>query len=80
VLQRAAVRAPRRPRIVAALREYDRTKTRYSVMDPLLRELLAVARQILNHRLADTQVLLRELARDRVAPFRTRAVGSPRRR
>jgi DNA-binding transcriptional ArsR family regulator len=38
--------------------------TRYSVTDPLLKDLLAVAKQILNRRLVDVQVLLRELKRD----------------
>ena len=38
--------------------------TRYAVSDPLLKELLAVARQILNRRLLDTQMLLHELAGD----------------
>jgi DNA-binding transcriptional ArsR family regulator len=46
--------------------------TRYSVTDALLGDLLAVAKQILNRRLAGTQVLLRELARDRVATSRKR--------
>jgi ArsR family transcriptional regulator len=52
--------------------------TRYSVTDPLLQELLAIAKEILNRRLADTQVLLRELARE-PAPRRRRALTSPRR-
>ena len=48
--------------------------TRYSVTDPLLKELLAVAKQILNRRLVDVQALLRELERDRgaAAPLRAR--------
>jgi len=49
------------------------TATRYSVTDPLLQDLLAVAKQILNRRLVDTQVLLRELARDHTAPRRLSA-------
>jgi len=46
--------------------------TRYSVSDPLVAELLAVAKQILNRRLAGVQSLLRELERDapRRAPAR----------
>ena len=47
--------------------------TRYSVTDPLLKELLAVAKQILNRRLIDVQALLRELERDRSAEAPTRA-------
>lgn len=39
--------------------------TRYAVSDPLLGELLSVAKQILNGRLAGTRLLLRELARDK---------------
>jgi ArsR family transcriptional regulator, arsenate/arsenite/antimonite-responsive transcriptional repressor len=42
------------------------TATRYSVTDPRLGELLAVAKQILNRRLAGVQGLLRELDRDDV--------------
>lgn len=55
--------------------------TRYSVTDPLLKELLAVAKQILNRRLIDVQALLRELERDRsaVAPTRGRR-AKPRRK
>ena len=41
--------------------------TRYSVTDPLLEDLLAVAKQILNRRLVDVQALLRELGRERPA-------------
>lgn len=52
--------------------------TRYSLTDPLLRDLLAVAKQILNRRLADTQVLLRELARDQPAPRRRSATSTRR--
>ena len=47
--------------------------TRYSVTDPLLKELLAVAKQILNRRLVDVQALLRELERDRGAEAPRRA-------
>ena len=45
--------------------------TRYAVTDPLLKDLLFVAKQILNRRLAGVQSMLRELERD--APSRTRA-------
>jgi DNA-binding transcriptional ArsR family regulator len=38
--------------------------TRYSVTDPLLKDLLRVAKQILNRRLVGVQSLLRELERD----------------
>jgi ArsR family transcriptional regulator len=48
--------------------------TRYSVIDPLLEELLAVAKRILNRRLVDTQHLLRELARDELARSRRRRI------
>jgi DNA-binding transcriptional ArsR family regulator len=44
--------------------------TRYSVTDPLLKDLLAIAKLILNRRLAGVRSLLRELNRD--APARTR--------
>lgn len=46
--------------------------TRYAVSDPLLADLLAVAKQILNRRLVGVQSLLRELERDapRRAPAR----------
>ena len=40
------------------------TTTRYAVADPLLRDLLTVARQILNRRLVGVRSLLRELERD----------------
>jgi len=39
--------------------------TRYVVTDPLLQELLGLAKQILNRRLVDVQSLLRELGRDK---------------
>jgi DNA-binding transcriptional ArsR family regulator len=45
--------------------------TRYAVTDPLLKDLLQVAKQILNRRLAGVQSLLRELERDQ--PRRVRA-------
>jgi ArsR family transcriptional regulator len=48
--------------------------TRYSVTDPLLADLLAVAKQILNRRLVGVQSLLRELEHD--APKRARARSS----
>lgn len=48
--------------------------TRYSVTDPLLADLLAVAKQILNRRLVGVQSLLRELEHD--APRRARARSS----
>jgi ArsR family transcriptional regulator len=48
--------------IVAATR--SGTATRYSVTDPRLADLLAVAKQILNRRLAGVQGLLRELDGD----------------
>lgn len=37
---------------------------RYAVRDPALRDLLAVARRIFNHHLADTRGMLRELTRE----------------
>jgi ArsR family transcriptional regulator len=52
--------------------------TRYAVTDPRLEELLAVARQILNRRLSDTQMLLRELKRDGAQP-RSRAASGRKR-
>ena len=47
--------------------------TRYAVTDPLLKDLLQIAKQILNRRLVGVQSLLRELERDRPAPGRARA-------
>ena len=44
--------------------------TRYSVTDPLLKDLLAIAKLILNRRLVGVRSLLRELNRD--APARAR--------
>jgi DNA-binding transcriptional ArsR family regulator len=46
--------------------------TRYSVTDPLLKDLLLVAKQILNRRLAGVQSLLRELERGRPERLRLR--------
>ena len=46
--------------------------TRYSVADPLLKDLLLVAKQILNRRLTGVQSLLRELGRDRPERVRLR--------
>lgn len=62
--------------IVASMR--SGTATRYSVTDPLLKELLAIAKQILNRRLADVQGLLRELKQDRSAQPRKRLPASGR--
>jgi DNA-binding transcriptional ArsR family regulator len=39
--------------------------TRYAVTDPLLKDLLQIAKQILNRRLVDVQSLLRELEDER---------------
>jgi DNA-binding transcriptional ArsR family regulator len=44
--------------------------TRYSVADPLLKDLLQVAKRILNGRLMDLQSMLRELERDESRPAR----------
>lgn len=41
--------------------------TRYAVSSPLLKDLLSVAKQILNGRLAHAKALHRELAQDRTA-------------
>jgi DNA-binding transcriptional ArsR family regulator len=46
--------------------------TRYSVSDPMLKDLLRIAKQILNRRLVGVQSLLRELERDRSVPARGR--------
>ena len=46
------------------------TVTEYAVGDPMLKDLLRIARDILNRRLVGVQALLREL--DRQAPKRTR--------
>lgn len=40
------------------------TATRYAVTDPLMKDLLAVAKRILNRRLVDAQQLLQELEQD----------------
>jgi ArsR family transcriptional regulator len=53
--------------------------TRYSVTDPLIQQLLAVAKQILNRRLVDTQMLLRELASDGSTSARNRSIPSTKR-
>ena len=50
--------------IVAAKK--DGSATRYAVTDPLLKNLLQVARQILNRRLVGVRTLLRELDHDSV--------------
>jgi hypothetical protein len=51
--------------------------TRYAVTDPLLKDLLAIAKQILNRRLVDAQGLLRELKRDvSTRPVKVRDVHS----
>jgi DNA-binding transcriptional ArsR family regulator len=44
--------------------------TRYSVADPLMKDLLHVAKRILNGRLVDLQSMLRELERDESRPSR----------
>ncbi len=48
--------------IVAARKEG--TTVRYAVRNPLLRDLLEVARRIFNHQLTGTQTMLRELRRE----------------
>ena len=48
------------------------TTTRYSVADPLLKDLLYVARRILNRRLTGVRSMLRELGRDVRAVTRAR--------
>lgn len=40
------------------------TSVRYAVRDPLVHDLLAVARAIFNNRLVDTQAMLKELKRE----------------
>ena len=40
------------------------TSVRYAVRDPLVHDLLAVARAIFNHRLVDTRAMLKELQRE----------------
>ena len=51
--------------------------TRYAVADPLLKDLLRLAKQILNRRLVDVQSLLRELERDERPPVRRRPAKPP---
>lgn len=41
------------------------TTVRYALVDPLVTELLRVAREIFNHQLAGTRSLLRELQKER---------------
>ena len=41
------------------------TTVRYALADPLIARLLAVAREIFNNRLVDTQTMLKELQRER---------------
>lgn len=41
------------------------TTVRYALSDPLVTKLLAVAREIFNNRLSDTQSMLKELQRER---------------
>ncbi len=50
--------------------------TRYSVTDPRLKDLLQVAKRILNGRLVDLQSMLRELKRDDTTPIRRRSSRS----
>jgi DNA-binding transcriptional ArsR family regulator len=44
------------------------TATRYAVTDPLMKDLLAVAKRILTRRLAGAQQLLQELEQDTTPP------------
>ena len=44
--------------------------TRYAISSPLLKDLLSIAKQILNGRLAHAKELHRELAQDRTARLR----------
>jgi DNA-binding transcriptional ArsR family regulator len=41
------------------------TTVKYALSDPLVTKLLAVAREIFNNRLVDTQTMLKELRRER---------------
>lgn len=41
------------------------TTVRYALSDPLVTRLLAVAREVFNNRLVDTQAMLRELQKER---------------
>jgi DNA-binding transcriptional ArsR family regulator len=59
--------------IVAAARHG--TGMRYAVTDPLIKDLLSVAKHILNRRLVGVRSLLRELERDR--GVRGRSLSSP---
>ena len=52
--------------------------TLYAVTDPLMKDLLSVAKQILNRQLVDVQGLLRELERDVPTRPRKRALASSR--
>jgi len=52
------------------------TATRYSVTDPLLKDLLQVAKRILNGRLVNLQSMLRELERDETTRVRRRSSAS----
>src|SRR5262245_5780536 len=52
--------------------------TLYAVTDPLLKDLLSIAKQILNRQLVDVQGLLRELERDVPTRPRRRALASSR--
>ncbi|HZT77898.1 MAG TPA: metalloregulator ArsR/SmtB family transcription factor [Vicinamibacterales bacterium] len=56
--------------IVAARKEG--TTVTYALADPMIADLLAVAKDILNRRLVGTQALLRELRRDSEARARRR--------
>jgi DNA-binding transcriptional ArsR family regulator len=49
--------------------------TRYAVTDPLLKDLLLVAKQILNRRLVGVQSMLRELERDATGKTRARRLA-----
>ena len=49
--------------------------TRYSVSDPLLKDLLTIAKRMLNRRLVEVQTMLRELERDATEPARRRPPG-----
>ena len=49
--------------------------TRYSVSDPLLKDLLTIAKRMLNRRLVEVQTMLRELERDASETARRRQSG-----
>jgi DNA-binding transcriptional ArsR family regulator len=53
-----------RTRQIVTARKTGTTVT-YALSDPLITQLLAIAREIFNNRLADTQALLKELRRER---------------